>query len=168
MYKHRNQRKCDCTELVIGTAYCTTCKCIVAGCGRPKLKNDYCCLHRRVIERASFRVQLAVAAAPAASMLLPCDVVDFLRWSTILKDDLAMLILTAAIKVPLPVGALVEAWRQLPAHYSGSELRIAILSAIAAADGAPHAAQLQQLHCQGVCRFFGLIATAINLGIIKK
>ena len=113
-------------------------------------------------------MQLAAAAVPVASLLMPCDVDDFLIHSTPLQDDLAMLILTAAIKEPLPVGALVEAWRGLPSHYSGSDLRSAILRAVAAADGAPHGAQLDQLHRQGVCRFFGLITTAKNLGIIAN
>jgi len=167
-YKHRFEGKCDCTELVIGTAYCVTCKCIVTGCVRPMHKRDYCYHHRAVLEKAEFRVQLAVAAAPVASLLMPCDVVDFLSQSTLLQHDLAMLILTAAIKEPLPVGALVEAWKQLPARYSGSDLRSAILRAVAAADGAPHGAQLDQLHRQGVCRFFGLITTAKNLGIIAN
>ena len=167
-YKHRSEGKCDCTELVIGTAYCNTCKCIVAGCGRPRHKSDFCYGHRRAVEEAPFRVQLAVAAVPLASLLMPCDVVDFLSQSALLQDDLAMLILTAAIKEPLPVGALVEAWKQLPAHYSGSDLRSAVLRAVAAADGAPHGAQLDQLHRQGVGRFFGLLTTASNLGIIGK
>ena len=114
-FKHRSEGKCDCTELVIGTAYCNTCKCIVAGCARPRHKSDFCYHHRNVVEEAPFRVQLAVAAVPVASLLMPCDVVDFLMWSALLQDDLAMLILTAAIKEPLPVGALVEAWKQLPA-----------------------------------------------------
>ena len=146
MYKHRSDGKCDCTELVIGTRYCNKCKCIVAGCGRPRHKSDFCFRHRRVVEEAPFRVQLAVAAVPLASLLMPCDVVDFLSQSALLQDDLAMLILTAAIKEPLPVGALVEAWKQLPAQYSGSDLRSAVLRALAAADGAPHGAQLTQLH----------------------
>ena len=77
-------------------------------------------------------------------------------------------ILTAAIMEPLPLGALLEAWRALPAQYSGSHLRYAILTAVAAADGATHGAQLDQLHRQGVCRFFGLITAAANLGIIAK
>jgi hypothetical protein len=45
-------------------------------------------------------------------------------------------------------------------------LRSAVVRALAAADGAPHGAQLAQLHRQGVSRFFGLITTATNLGII--
>ena len=93
---------------------------------------------------------------------MPCDVVDFLSSSALLQDDLAMLIVAAAIKEPLPVGALVEAWKQLSSQYSGSDLRSAILSALASADGAPHGAQLQQLHRQGVGRIFGLITTASN------
>ena len=72
-------------------------------------------------------MQLAVAAVPVAPLLMPCDVEDFLPRSDLLKNDLAMLILTAAIKEPLAVGALVEAWKQLPAHYSGSDLRSAVL-----------------------------------------
>ena len=167
LYKHRSEGKCDCTELVIGTAYCITCKCIVAGCGRPRHKSDFCFHHRGVAEKAPFRVQLAVAAVPVASLLMPCDIVDFLSTSVILQDDLAMLILTAAIKEPLAVAALVEAWKQMAAQYSGSDLRSAVLKAVAAADGAPHRAQLAQLHRQGVCRFFGLITTASNLGIIR-
>ena len=46
-------------------------------------------------------------------------------------------------------------------------MRSAVLKAIVAADGAPHPAQLVQLNRQGVCRFFGLIPTASNLGIIR-
>ena len=46
-------------------------------------------------------------------------------------------------------------------------MRSAVLSALAAADGAPHGAQLAQLDRQGVARFFGLITTASNLGIIR-
>ena len=167
-FKHRSEGKCDCTELVIGTAYCNTCKCIVAGCARPRHQSDFCYHHRKVVEQAPFRVQLVVAAVPVASLLMPCDVFDFLSQSVLLQNDLAMLILTAAIKEPLPVGALVEAWKQLPAHYSGSDLRSAILSAVAAADGAPHGAQLDQLHRQGGGRFFGLLTTASHLGIIGK
>ena len=64
-----------------------------------------------VVEDAPFRVQLVVAAVPVAHLLMPCDVVDFL--STIFPNDLAILILTVAIK-PLPAGALVEAWKELP------------------------------------------------------
>ena len=111
MYKHRSEGKCDCTELVIGTAYCNACKCIVAGCGRPRHKSDFCFHHRGVVEEAPFREQLAVAAVPVAPLLLPCDVVDFLSTSALFQDDLAMLILTASIKEPLPEGALVEAWK---------------------------------------------------------
>jgi len=167
--RHRREGKCDCTELVVGTKYCIECKCIVGGCARPRNKSDFCYHHKTVVEGADFRVQLAVAAVPLAPLLMPCDVVDFLSQSTLLRDDLAMLILTAAIKEPLPVGALVEAWKQLPSRaYSGSDLRSAILRAVAAADGATHGAQLDQLHRQGVCRFFGLITTAANLGIIAK
>ena len=65
------------------------------------------------------------------------------------------------------MGALVGAWKQLPARYSVSDWRSAVLRARAAADGAPHGAQLAQLHRQGVGRFFGLITTASNLGIIR-
>ena len=64
------------------------------------------------------------------------------------------------------MAALVEAWKQMAAQYSGSDLRSAVLKAVAAADGAPHHAQLAQLHRQGKGRFFGLITTASNLGII--
>lgn len=167
-WQHRKEGKCDCTQLVIGTLYCKTCLCSVAGCCRPRNKSDYCYHHKTTVENATFRVQLAVAAVPLAHLLVPCDVVDFLSHSAFLQDDLAMLILTAAIKEPLVVGALVEAWRQLPKMYSGSDLRSALLSAVAAADGAPHVAQLDQLHRQGVGRFFGLITTAQNLGIIEK
>ena len=127
MYKHRSEGKCDCTELVIDTSYCITCKCIVAGCGRPRHKSDFCFQHRRVVKKAPFQVQLAVAAVPVASLLMPCDIVDFLSASVILQDDLAMIILTAAIKEPLAVAALVEAWKQMPAQYSGSDLRTAVL-----------------------------------------
>ena len=59
-------------------------------------------------------MQLAVAAVPVASLPMPCDVMDFLSHSALLQDDLAMLILTAAIREPLPVGALVEAWNPIP------------------------------------------------------
>ena len=145
MYKHRSKGKCDCTELVIGTAYCNTCTCIVAGCGRPRHKSDFCFHRRGVVEKAPFRAQLAVAAVPVASLMMPCDIVDFLSTSGILQDDLAMIIIVAAIKEPLAVAALVEAWKQMDAQYSGSDLRSAVLKAIAAADGAPHAAQLAQL-----------------------
>ena len=168
MFKHRSEGKCDCTELVVGTSYCTTCKCIVAECGRPRHKSDFCFHHRNVVDKAPLRVQLAVAAVPVASLLIPCDIIDFLSTSDLLQDDLAMLILTAAIKEPLPVRALVEAWKQLPAQYSGSDLRSAILRGLAAADGAPHGAQLAQLHRKGVARFFGLITTASNLGVIGR
>ena len=92
--------------------------------------------------------------------MLPCDVEDFLSSSVLLADDLAMLILMAAVKEPLAAEALVEAWKQLPAQYSVSDLRSAVLTSLAAADGAPHGVQLAQLHCRGVSRFFGLIATA--------
>ena len=68
---------------------------------------------------------LTVVAVPFAFLLMPCDVVDFLSTSALLRDDLAMLILTAAVKEPLAVAALVEAWKQLPAQYSGSDLRSA-------------------------------------------
>ena len=119
LYKHRTEGKCDCTELVIGTAYCNTCTCIVAGCGRPRFKSDLCFHHRGVVERAPFRVQLAVAAVPVASLLMPCDIVDFLSTSVNLQDDLAMLILTAASKEPLAVAALVGAWKQMAAKSSG-------------------------------------------------
>ena len=111
MYKHRSEGKCDCTELVIGTAYCNACKCIVAGCGRPRHKSDFCFHHRGVVEEAPFREQLAVAAVPVAPLLLPCDVVDFLSTSALFQEGLAMLVLTASIKEPLPEGALVEAWK---------------------------------------------------------
>ena len=166
IFKHRREGKCDCTELVIGTAYCTRCKCIVMGCDRPRNKSDFCFHHKGVVAQSPLRVQLAVAAVPHASLLVPCDIVDFLSHSALLQDDLAMLILTAAIKEPLPVRALVDAWKQLPAQYTGSDLRSAVCTAVAAADGAPHGAQLAQLHRQGVQRFFGLITTASNLGII--
>ena len=112
-------------------------------------------------------MQLAAAAVPIAPVLMLCDAVDFLSSRGLLQNDLAMLILTAAIKEPLPVGALVEAWKQLPPHYSGSDLRSAVLRAGAAADGAPHAAQLDQLHRQGLGRFFGLLTTVQNLGILQ-
>ena len=165
-YKHRSEGKCDCTELVVGTSYCSTCKCIVAGCSRPRNKSDFCYHHKGVVAEASLGVQLAVATVPVATLLLPCDVEDFLSNSVLLQDDLAMLILTAAVKEPLAVAALVEAWKQLPAQYSGSDLRSAVLISLAAADGAPHGVQLAQLHRRGVSRFFGLITTATNLGII--
>ena len=125
---------------------CTRCQCVVMGCGRPRNKSDFCYHHKGVVAQSPLRVQLAVAAVPHASLLVPCDIVDFLSHSALLQDDLAMLILTAAIKEPLPVRALVDAWKQLPAHYSGSDLRSAVLRAVAAADGAPHGAQLDQLH----------------------
>ena len=166
LYKHRSEGKCDCTELVVGTSYCSTCKCVVAGCGRPRNKSDFCYHHKGVVAEAPVGVQLAVASVPVAPLLMPCDVEDFLSQSVLLKDDLAMLILTAAIKEPLAVAALVEAWKQLPAQYSGSNLRSAVLASLAAADGAPHGAQLAQLHRRGISRFFGLITTATNLGII--
>ena len=113
-------------------------------------------------------MRLAVAAAPIASLLLPCDVVNFCSTSALLQDDFAMRIMVACVKEPLPVAALVEAWEQLPAHYAGSDLRSAVSRALAAADGAPHTAELDQLHCQGVGRMFGLISTARNFGIIGK
>ena len=97
-------------------------------------------------------MQLAVATVPIASLLVPCDWVDFCSRSPLLQHDLAMLILVAAVKEPLAVAALVAAWEELPAQYAGSDLRSAVLAAVAAADGAPHATQLEQLHRQGVGR----------------
>ena len=61
----------------------------------------------------------------------------------------------------------MEAWRKLPKQYSGSDLRSAVLRALAAADGAPHGAQLTQLHRGRMTWFFGLIPTASKLGIIR-
>ena len=167
VYSHRMSGKCSCSELVVGTDYCATCVCIVAGCGRPRFNTEYCFHHRRVLARAPLRVRLAVAAVPVTPLMMPCDVEDFVASSAIIQDDVAMLILAAAIKEPLAVAALVKAWKRLPAQYSGSDLRSAILCALDAADDAPHAAQLAQLHRQGVGRFFGLITTASNLGIIR-
>ena len=112
-------------------------------------------------------MQLAVAAVPVTPQVMPCDVEDSAATIAILQDDVAMLILAAAIKGPLAAGALVEAWKQLPVQYSGSDWRSAILRALAAADGAPHAAQLAQLHRQGVHRFYGLLTSASNLGVIR-
>ena len=85
MYKHRREGKCDCTELVIGTAYCNSCKCIVAGCGHARHKSDFCFHHRGVVEKAPLRVQLAVAAVPVASLLMPCDIVDFVSASALVQ-----------------------------------------------------------------------------------
>ena len=167
VFRHRKEGKCDCNELVIGTKYCITCKCSIANCDRPRCKSDYCYGHKNVIERAPLRVQLAVSASSASSKLLPCDLMHFLSTSLCLHGDVAMLILTAAIKEPLAVTAFVQAWQRLPARYSGSDLRSAILEALAAADGAPHPAELHQLHRQGTCRFFGLITTSSNLRIIR-
>jgi serine/threonine protein kinase len=168
VYKHRTDGECCCTELVVGTKYCITCNCVVAGCNRPKLKTDHCSFHRRVIAEAPLSVQLAVAAVPIAHLLMPCDVEDFCSMSVLLHDDLAMHVLVAAIKEPLATAALVAAWEKLPASYAGTDLRSAVVEAIKAVDGAPHVAQLDQLHRQGVGRQFGLIATAQNLGIIRK
>ena len=91
---------------------------------------------------------------------MPCDIVDFVSASALIQNDLAMLILTAAIKEPLAVEALVVAWKQLPVQYSGSDLRSVVLRALAAADGAPHGAQLTQLHRGRMCIFSGLIPIA--------
>ena len=66
------------------------------------------------------------------------------------------------------MGVLVAAWKQLPEQYSGSDLHSAFLNVIAAADGSPHRTQLTQLHRGRMGLFFGLIATAINLGIIRQ
>ena len=171
MYKHRfKPHHCECTELVIGTNYCNTCKCIVAGCGRPKNRSDFCFHHRASFEEAPFCIQLAVIAAPVAPLLMPCDVMDFISKSTLIQDDLAMLILTAAIKETLAVGALVEAWEKLPKNYSGSDLRSAVLRALAASDRVPQCGQcgqLTQLHRGRMGLFFGLVAIASNLGIIR-
>ena len=165
--RHRVTGECDCAELVIGTKYCKECKCTIAGCGHPKNKNHWCYNHNAVFNKAPFCIQLAVSAAPVASLLMPCDVSDFISTSTLIKDDVAMLILTAAIRETLAVRALVEAWKQLPKHYSGSELRDAVLRALAASDGVPQATQLTQLHRGEMGSFFGLVAIATNLGIIR-
>ena len=165
--KHRAEGKCDCTELVIGTVYCNMCKCNVTGCDRPRNHSDFCFHHKTVFEEAPFCNQLAVIAAPAAPLLMPCDIVDFIPTSAIIQDDLAMLILTAAIRETLAVGALVEAWKELPEIYSGSDLRSAVLRALAASDGVPQGGQqLAQLHRGKMGLFFGLVAVASNLGII--
>ena len=168
LHKHRTEGKCDCTELVIDTGYCNICKCIVTGCSRPKSNSDFCHKHKVVFGEAPFSIRLAIAAVPVAPLLVPCDVVHYISVSALIQDDVAMLILTAAIKEPLAVGELVEAWKQLPKQYSGSMLRSAVLRAIAVSHCAPHSAQLTQLHRGRMGLFFGLIATAINLGIIRQ
>ena len=50
VYKHRFKPHCECTELVIGTNYCNRCQCIVAGCGRPKNRIDFCFRHQKVFQ----------------------------------------------------------------------------------------------------------------------
>ena len=158
-------------EVVKNGKFCRLCECVVAGCACPQLRSDFFCSHhRRVVEGVPFGVKLAVAAAPVAEYMMPCDVDDFPSRSGTVQNDLAMLIfLTAAIQEPYLVGALVEAWQKLPPQYNkGSELRVAILKAVTAASEAHHSVQLAQLPRQGVGRFFGLIAIASNLGLITR
>ena len=127
-------------EVVKNGKFCRLCECVVAGCACPQLRSDFffCSHHRRVVEGVPFGVKLAVAAAPVAEYMMPCDVDDFLSRSGTVQNDLAMLIfLTAAIQEPYLVGALVEAWQKLPPQYNkGSELRVAILKAVTAASEA--------------------------------
>ena len=168
VHKHRAEGKCTCEELVDGSPLCITCKCVVSGCRSPKLKSKFCCRHLRVFKEAPFITQLAAAAVPIVTEMVPSDVVDFLTLSAELRSDFAMLILAAAVKEPLPIHALVEGWRQLDPQYSSEDLRSVALRAVVAAHGAPHRAQLEQLHRQGVGRNLGLARIAQNLGVIKK
>ncbi len=69
---------------------------------------------------------------------------------------------------PSATRALVEKWNALPPLYDGEGLHSAIEAAVSAADGAPHDAELEQLHRQGVGRFVGLIVIAQRLGVIEK
>ena len=136
--RHLNKGACA-REVVKNGKFCRLCECVVAGCACPQLRSDFffCSHHRRVVEGVPFGVKLAVAAAPVAEYMMPCDVDDFLSRSGTVQNDLAMLILTAAIQEPYPVGALVEAWQTLPPQYNkGSELRAAILKAVTAASEA--------------------------------
>ena len=172
VWKHRQRQCCDERRVVIGTPYCQTCLCKVYGCRAPKLKTEYCSMHQRVLDSAPLHVQLAILAADLAPLLLPCDVVDFLRIYPEIRSDLPICIICALIKEPTATAHILVEWRKLPRGYSAAQLgdalsRVARACVLTPGEDSPHVHELEQLTRQGVARFTGLAIVLKVFGVTR-
>ena len=174
VFAHRRDGKCCDKDLVKGTSYCRRCLCKVFGCTSSKNKRDFCCFHNRIFASLPVHAQLAVLAADCASVMMPCDVVDFLQSYNIFESDLAMKIIIALVKEPTATHLILEGWRRLPADYDADQLRHMLESVSQVCASTPDESseqydkELEQLGRQGVARYSGLATCLKYLGVIRK
>ena len=98
---------CQNRELVQGTNLCVSCLCTVPECNAPRYDNaQLCSYHARIASKLSWEWIITRETRSCLDALMPCDVEVYLqRWNSF-KDDLASVIMIAAIKEPTPI----EAW----------------------------------------------------------
>jgi len=152
------------------------CICKVPGCGKPKLKSDWCFMHSRVVSNLSEAGKLAATMSHFAPSLVPVDVIGFIDSFPKVQGNLALSIVIAMVKEPTAVRAILEfdGGRIFAAGgLTGPILCEALIAAVRVCASTPdrpqsHRDELEQLSRQGVARFFGLASTAMALGVIVK
>ena len=177
LWSHARAGECKSTSLVEGGRHCRLCVCVVPGCVRPKLRSDFCYMHRRVLAELPPPARLAVQMAPIAHALVPSDVYDFVDIFRECSDDVGFTIIMAQIKESLATAVFRQGWRTLPPEYLASAFLSIWHDVIDAAACAstpcgdrqpPHKVALEQLSRQGASRFQGLAMASQQMGVLRK
>ena len=82
-------RACESKTVLQGCSYCELCVCVVHGCWKPRLDSEMCSMHKKLLFKMPWPVQMCMHTAPLALDMLPCDVADFLQcWPIISRHGL--------------------------------------------------------------------------------
>ncbi len=163
---HRYRGGCNETLIVSYSAYCLSCKCLVPGCDRPRLRGSRCHKHMAVWEHIP--VELRATSAMAAHIIpnVPCDVVDFISHFPQVGGDFLWTMAIALFKEPRATGAMAETGA-LTRPPTAESLTEAFDAALAAVHEAPHESELRSLNRQGVARFQGVASTLRKWGYLE-
>ena len=153
---HRYWNGCYSKVVVQGASYCSLCLCTVPGCSCPRLHGPYCSKHKRI--KLPLALRLAQAARPWMMSLIPCDVTDFLSRFKSIRGNLAVLAMSALVKEPMAVSAMLD---RLPPSLdvTAESLQAALMGMLHSVKSDEHDQQMRQLNRQGVARWLGSAST---------
>ena len=155
---HRYHKGCDSHDLVVGTNYCTGCKCMLRGCMIPRHQGSLCSGHTRAMSQLPWELQAAHTCREFALDMMPCDIVDFVGLWPEIRPHPLLAIVAAMLKEPwatqhwLKTGFLQQCAAGKFKHDCQAFARamhVSLSAVVEASDGCPNREEVDQLSRQG-------------------
>ena len=181
---HRTSSPC-CDTMVeqsgLERTFCSSCRCLLPTCPRPRLRGFFCSAHMRVWTALPKALQaLVVTQRFASQQMVPCDMDDLLHHSRLYGERPAVMLCLAWMKEPLArreflrylTDAKVLPDGSLDAHHLVRALAHACSSVdqlmrACPAEADQHCSHLHQIGRSGEARFTGLASFCRRIGLTR-